>query len=286
MLKIKDLNFSYGHVKVLRNVSLDVPRGKVVCVMGRNGVGKTTLLKNILGLLSASSGSVVFDSKPISSLPTHHRVRAGLAYVPQGRMIFPKLTVGENLRVGMSGKNGKEALEEIFSLFPVLKEMLSRREREAKTKDETALIAEEKIRLRRHQEDLKRLLKSACLSGSVYFQGNDRSPGDRATEVGKTVSDILGQVLPGVFERFKEAAARPNDIKKGLDALLTAENLNGLPQVFGTLGLLRDERGRTVFRVETPPLAEVMSRIEERANYGDTAGGRSLTDEFATLHPL
>ena len=161
------------------------------------------------------------------------------------------------------------------------KEMIARKEREAKTKDESGLITEEKIRLGRHQGELKRLLKTACLSGSVYFRGNDRSPTDRAVDVGKSISDILGQVLPDVFERFKEAAARANDVKKGVDALLTAENLNGLPAVFGTLGLLRNEKGKTVFRVETAPLAEVMSRIEERANYGDTASGRFLTDEFA-----
>ncbi|MGH8653532.1 MAG: hypothetical protein ACREYE_15815, partial [Gammaproteobacteria bacterium] len=87
--------------------------------------------------------------------------------------------------------------------------------------------------------------------------------------------------MPEVFERFKEVVARSIEVKKGLDALLTAENLRGLPAVFGELGLLRDEKGKTVFRVESGPLAEVLSRIEERANYGDTASGRLLTDEFA-----
>ena len=160
-------------------------------------------------------------------------------------------------------------------------EMLKRKEREAKTADETALIGEEKVRLRRYMDELRRLLKAACLSGSVYFRGNDRSPGDRAVDVGKSAAEILGHVLPEVFDRFKEAAARSNDVKKGVDALFTAENLRGLPAVFGGLGLLRDERGRTVFRVESGPLAEVQSRIEERANYGDTASGRLLADEFA-----
>ena len=117
--------------------------------------------------------------------------------------------------------------------------------------DETALIGEEKVRLRRHQDELRRLLKAACLSGSVYFRGNDRSPGDRAVDVGKSAAEILGQVLPEVFDRFKEAAAESNDVKKGVDALFTAENLQGLPAVFGSLGLLRDEKGKTVFRVES-----------------------------------
>jgi len=97
----------------------------------------------------------------------------------------------------------------------------------------------------------------------------------------KSTADILSHVLPEVFDRFKEAAARQGDVKKGVEALFTAENLQGLPSVFGSLGLLRDERGKTVFRVESGPLAEVLSRIEERANYGDTASGRFLSDELA-----
>ncbi|MGX5826006.1 BREX system P-loop protein BrxC [Mesorhizobium sp. 43Arga] len=161
------------------------------------------------------------------------------------------------------------------------REMLARKEREAKTADETALIGEEKIRQRRHQDELRRLLKVACLAGSVSFRGNDRSPDDRAVDVGRSAADILGDVLPEVFDRFKEAAARPADVKKGLEALFVAENLQGLPAVFGTLGLLRDEKNKTVFRVESGAMAEVMSRIEDRANYGDTASGRYLTDEFA-----
>ena len=161
------------------------------------------------------------------------------------------------------------------------KEMLARKEREAKTADETALIGEEKIRQRRHQDELRRLLRAACLGGSVSFRGNDRSPDDRAVDVGKSAADILGDVLPEVFDRFKEAAARAADVKKGVDALFVAENLQGLPAVFGTLGLLRDEQNKTVFRVDSGAMAEVLSRIEDRANYGDTASGRYLADEFA-----
>ncbi|MCC6848734.1 MAG: BREX system P-loop protein BrxC [Deltaproteobacteria bacterium] len=161
------------------------------------------------------------------------------------------------------------------------KEMLARKERETKGEDTPALIAEERVRLRRHGDELRRLLKAAALSGRVYFRGNDRSPGDRAVDVGKTAAEVLGTVLPEVFDRFKEAAAKATDVKKGTDALFTAENLQGLPSVFGSIGLLRDEKGKTVFRTESGPLKEVLDRIEERANYGDTASGRYLTDEFA-----
>jgi hypothetical protein len=159
--------------------------------------------------------------------------------------------------------------------------MLARKERETKGEDTPGLIAEERVRQRRHNDELRRLMKAACLSGSVYFRGNDRSPGDRAVDAGKSAAEILGHVLPEVFDRFKEAAAKASDVKRGVDALFTAENLQGLPPVFSGLGLLRDEKGKTVFRVESGPLKEVLDRIDERANYGDTASGRFLSDEFA-----
>jgi hypothetical protein len=178
--------------------------------------------------------------------------------------------------IGLTDSIDREAVELFRS-----KEMLARKERETKGEDTPALIAEERVRMRRHSDELRRLLRAACLSGRIFFQGNDRSPTDRAVDVGKTAAEVLGQVLPGVFERFKEAAARATDVKKGTDALFTAENLQGLPGVFGGLGLLRDEKGKTVFRTESGPLKEVLDRIEERANYGDTASGRYLTDELA-----
>jgi hypothetical protein len=161
------------------------------------------------------------------------------------------------------------------------KEILAKKERDTKGDDTPALLHEERQRQRRHAEELRRLLKAACLAGSVYFQGNDRSPGDHAAEVGKAASEILAAVLPTVFDRYPEAAAKPADVKKGLDALFTADNLNGLPAVFKSLALLRDEKGKPVFHAERGPLREVMARIEERANYGDTASGRYLADELA-----
>lgn len=169
---------------------------------------------------------------------------------------------------------------EVVELFRS-KEMLAKKERGARTADETALIGEEKVRFRRHQDELRRLLKGAMLSGNVNFRGNDRSPKDQAVEVGKTAAEILGGVLPEVFDRFGEAAARSTDVKKGVEALFTAENLQGLPAVFGNLSLLRDEGGKPVFRVDGGPLHEVIKRIEERANYGDSPSGRYLAEEFA-----
>jgi len=169
---------------------------------------------------------------------------------------------------------------EIVELFRS-KEMLARKERETKGEDTPALIAEERLRQRRHNDELRRLMKVACLSGSVYFRGNERNPGDRAVDIGKSASEILGLVLPEVFDRFEEAAAKANDIKKGVEALFTADNLQGLPAVFGSLGLLTEEKGKTLFKVDSGPLKEVLDRIDERANYGETASGRFLWDEFA-----
>ena len=160
------------------------------------------------------------------------------------------------------------------------KEILSRKERGAQTKDETALVAEEKRRLRQHQDELKRLLKQALLSGSIFFRGNDRSPdNDRVTEVGKAASRALAQALPEVFERFEEAAARVS--KKDLETLVSTESLRGLTPVFTELSLVRDQDGKAVFCADSGPLAEVLARIDNRTSYGETASGRYLADEFA-----
>ena len=128
MLSLSHISFSYGLVQILDNVSIEVPKAKVVCVMGRNGVGKTTLMRNIVGLEKASKGSVTLDGLDISKVPARRRAQSGLALVPQGRMIFPRLTVKENLEVGLSARtDGRRTIpEEIYELFPVLKEMGAR----------------------------------------------------------------------------------------------------------------------------------------------------------------
>jgi urea transport system ATP-binding protein len=134
MLEIQGLNVAYGESQVLWDVSLDVPPGGVVCLMGRNGVGKTTLLKSIMGLLPARSGQMLFDGKDLGRLRPEERAACGIGYVPQGREIFPNLTVAENLRVGYLGRpasagNGRSTqadIGQVFELFPKLKDLLSR----------------------------------------------------------------------------------------------------------------------------------------------------------------
>ena len=129
MLAVEDLSFSYGAVRVLNEVSLSVPRGRITCVMGRNGVGKTTLMKNVMGLLKAESGKVFLEGRDVTSLSGNRRARKGIALVPQGRQIFPRLTVEENLRVGMEARavaRGKVP-EFVYDMFTVLKEMTRRK---------------------------------------------------------------------------------------------------------------------------------------------------------------
>ena len=128
-LGVKALNQSYGGSHTLWDVDLAVPAGSRTCLMGRNGMGKTTLLKCIMGLLPATSGEIGFGGTDLRRLSAESRARLGIGYVPQGREIFPQLTVEENLRVGLAvRKNGPRTVpDKIFEMFPVLKQMLRRR---------------------------------------------------------------------------------------------------------------------------------------------------------------
>ena len=125
MLAIRNLSFAYGAVGVLTDVTMTMAASRVTCIMGRNGVGKTTLMKNIMGLLRPSAGSVILGETDLTGLPPNRRAGAGLAIVPQGRQIFPKLTVQENLLVGLRARNDRcrTIPEEVYDLFPILKTM-------------------------------------------------------------------------------------------------------------------------------------------------------------------
>lgn len=128
VLEIRNLDAYYGESIILRNVRMKVDEGQVVCLLGRNGVGKSTLLKSVMGLVHTPCGSVNFDGQDIIKKPTYYRARKGIGYVPQGRDIFPQLTVYENLLLGMEVCGGKGKIEDrIFDLFPVLKTMLKRK---------------------------------------------------------------------------------------------------------------------------------------------------------------
>jgi len=128
MLTVRDLSSHYGSVQVLRDFSLELAPGEVLGLLGRNGAGKTTALKTILGLIKASAGSVQLDGSELTGLPAHRIPALGLAYVPQGRRLFGELSVEENLRLGLMVKDkGKETRDRILALFPVLSERLQQR---------------------------------------------------------------------------------------------------------------------------------------------------------------
>jgi len=134
MLKLNRISSAYGHSPVLWDIDLDVPRGGALALIGRNGVGKTTLLKSIIGVQALTFGSILFDGKDVTNLPAFERARAGIGYVPQGRHIFPHLTVAENLETGLSALTGRGAgairsgvPDHIYELFPKLKEIAGRK---------------------------------------------------------------------------------------------------------------------------------------------------------------
>ena len=129
MLRVEGLNQDYGQSCTLWDIGLEVPAGSLLCLMGRNGVGKTTLLKCIMGLIPIRSGAIRFEGEDLSRRPAERRAPLGIGYVPQGRQIFPLLTVEENLRVGLPARKDrlKQIPEFIYEMFPVLKTMLKRR---------------------------------------------------------------------------------------------------------------------------------------------------------------
>lgn len=132
LLQVLDIETDIGGSRILRGVTLDVRSGELVALMGRNGVGKTTTLRSITGVRPIRSGSIHLDGRRIDRLSIDARARAGIGYVPQGRDIFPHLTIEENLRIGLvvhgrKGAEARDAMDRVFTLFPVLKEMLSRK---------------------------------------------------------------------------------------------------------------------------------------------------------------
>lgn len=127
MLEVNELKVAYGQSRVIHGVSFTVRENETLAIMGRNGMGKTTLFKSLIGALPNSDGSINLNDKDLTACESHQRVSEGIAYVPQGRMIFPNLTVEENIRTGMAVRGSKRIPEDIYALFPVLFEMRRRK---------------------------------------------------------------------------------------------------------------------------------------------------------------
>lgn len=127
MLEVSNLKVCYGQSEVIHGLDFSVPKNETLAIMGRNGMGKTTLFKSLIGVLPSSEGEIKVDNVPVANQESHERVANGIAYVPQGRMIFPTLTVQENIETGMDVSGLKKVPEDIYELFPVLKEMRKRK---------------------------------------------------------------------------------------------------------------------------------------------------------------
>ena len=127
MLNVSGLKVAYGQSEVIHGLNFEVPKNETLAIMGRNGMGKTTLFKSLIGVLPLASGKIMVDGKDVSTSESYQRVESGIAYVPQGRMIFPSLTVQENIETGMEVSGLKKIPEDIYDLFPVLKDMHKRK---------------------------------------------------------------------------------------------------------------------------------------------------------------
>jgi len=242
----------------------------------------------------------LWEPKPSYSLEDAKTFRAGLTF--NGRTVVDE-DIRINLTVADAGddfasrsaearKRSQEDTKEVFWVAGLddridrvtvevhrSTEMLSRKERGARTKDETGLVSEEKQRLGRSQGDLRRMLRESMLAGAIYFRGNDRSPDDTVDSVTKAANRTLGQVLPDVYSRFAEGAARVST--QDLNSLLSSENLRGLSSVFTRLNLIRDENGQPVLNADTGALKEVLDCIENKTSNGEIATGKYLIAAFA-----
>ena len=128
MLDVQGIDSGYGNVQVLKDLSLRVQAGEILCLLGRNGAGKTTILKTIMGLVRAQKGNIRLEGKDLHLLPAYEVPRRGIGYIPQGRRLFTEMTVAENLQIGLMTRNqGPEVLEEVLDMFPRLRERLDQR---------------------------------------------------------------------------------------------------------------------------------------------------------------
>lgn len=241
MLEIAALNQFYGESHTLWDLNLDVPEGACVCLMGRNGVGKTTLLKCVMGLIPARSGALRFGGEDLATLKPERRAELGIGYVPQGREIFPLMTVEENLRTGLRAarrKGIKDIPEAVFEIFPVLKQMLKRRGGDLSGGQQQQLAIGRALVL-----DPKLLILDEPTEG---IQPNIVSEiGDVIIRLNRArgIPPRLGKREPDVVDEIKEAIVRVHH-EMGITVLLVEQKLPFVRKVADRFCIL--DRGRVV----------------------------------------
>jgi branched-chain amino acid transport system ATP-binding protein len=217
MLSVTDINTWYGNVHILRDLSLNVEAGEVLCLLGRNGAGKTTALKAIMGLVTPRSGSIAFDGQELTRLPAHQVPKQGIAYVPQGRRLFAELSVAENLEIGLMARGrGRQTLERTLDLFPVLRERMAQRSGT----------------LSGGEQQMLAMARALCLEPKVMLL-------DEPTE----------GLMPSMIAAIRDAVALLRD--QGVAVILVEQRVDAVLPVANRVAFIENGRTRDIVDVET-----------------------------------
>jgi branched-chain amino acid transport system ATP-binding protein len=232
MLEVRDIDCFYGNVQVLRELSFSVEAGEALCLLGRNGAGKTTALKAIMGLIRPKSGKVLLDGVDLTALPAQHVPRQGIAYVPQGRRLFAELTVGENLEIGlMARKRGAETLERVLDMFPVLRE---RKRQRSGT-------------LSGGEQQMLAMARALCLEPKVLLL-------DEPTE----------GLMPSMIAKIRDSAAELRD--QGVAVVLVEQRVDAVLPIADRVAFI--ENGRTRDTVPVQALRDDPSLVHRYIGVG------------------
>ncbi|WP_274626239.1 ABC transporter ATP-binding protein [Arvimicrobium flavum] len=216
ILTVSQLDCFYGEVQVLHGLSLNLRRGEVLCLLGRNGAGKTTALKAIMGLLPARAGSIRLGDKELTKLPAHEVPRAGIAYVPQGRRLFSEMTVAENIEIGLMTRNkGKATRDAVLDLFPVLRERLKQRSGT----------------LSGGEQQMLAMARALCVEPEVLLL-------DEPTE----------GLMPSMIARIRETVGKLRE--RGVSTILVEQRVDAVLPVADRVAFIENGRNRETVEVE------------------------------------
>ncbi|WP_295813577.1 ABC transporter ATP-binding protein [uncultured Nitratireductor sp.] len=215
-LKMENVDSAYGHVQVLRGFDLELRSGEVLCLLGRNGAGKTTALKTIMGLVPATAGRILLGDVDLTGLAPHEVPKAGVAYVPQGRRLFSELTVGENIEIGlMTRGNGAATRDSVLALFPVLRERLKQRSGT----------------LSGGEQQMLAMARALCLEPQVLLL-------DEPTE----------GLMPSMIARIRETVAGLRE--RGVSTILVEQRVDAVLPVADRVAFIENGRNRETVDVE------------------------------------